>query len=191
MKLGAKIFGILGGVLVLYLLVGLLMPGTWAANQKGVTVASPSTVFPFLNRMDMWQLWAPMPGSGSEFFGPSEGVGAGMRWDDPQYGSGEIQITGSVPNAEVVYSVEVENGALIVQGRFSLTPQASGTLLQWEESGDFGWNPLMGYAARGMGSSQAEAMRVSLERLVRLLEEGQAPGSEPDPPPEQATAAGG
>ena len=181
MKLGAKIFGILGGALVLYLLVGLLMPGTWVARQEAVAPAIPSAVFPYLNQMDLWPSWAPMPESGSELFGPPAGVGAGIRWDDPQYGKGQIQITGSLSNTEVTYTVVVEGGALRIEGKFALTPEKSGTRIEWEEAGDFGWNPLMGYAAKGMGSSQGEAMRISLEQLVLILEKNQGFLSEGDP----------
>ena len=175
MKLGAKIFGALGCVLILYLLVGFLMPGTWTAKHEAFVSSPPSEVFPLLNRMDGWQLWAPMPESGSELFGPREGVGAGIRWADPQYGKGQIRITRSLANTEVAYSVDVEGGALLIAGVFTLTPQGSGTQIKWTEAGDFGWNPLMGYAARGMGPSQTEAMRASMEQLILLLEK--SPGS--------------
>jgi len=180
MKLGAKIFGILGGAFLLYLLVGLLMPGTWVAHQEAVAPATPAVVFPYLSQMDLWQSWAPMPESGSELFGPPTVVGAGIRWDDPQYGRGQIQITGSSPNTEVTYTVEVEGGALRIEGKFLLTQQRSGTRIEWEEVGDFGWSPLMGYAAKGMSASQGEAMRVSLERLILLLGKDQGSPSAKD-----------
>jgi hypothetical protein len=191
-KLGAKIFGILGGSLVLYLLLGLLMPGTWVARQEALVSSPPSAVFPYLNRMDLWQSWAPMPESGSESFGPPEGVDAGIRWDDPQYGRGQIQITGSFPNTEVTYSVEVEGGALRIEGKFALAPEGSGTRIEWEEAGDSGRNPLMGYAARGMSSSQGEAMRISLGRLVLLLEgdRGSPSAGDPETPAHEGTEGG-
>jgi hypothetical protein len=110
-----------------------------------------------------------MPESGTEVSGPREGVGAGLRWDDPRYGKGRLEITESVSNAQVSYTVDVEEGALRIQGVLSLRPEGSGTRLSWQESGDFGWNPLMGYAARGMGRSQGEAMRASLEKLESII----------------------
>jgi hypothetical protein len=110
-----------------------------------------------------------MPESGTEITGPPQGVGAGMRWDDPRYGRGRIEITESRPNSKVSYAVEVEEGTLRIRGILSLRLEGSGTRLTWEESGDFGWNPLMGYAARGMGGSQGEAMRASLEKLALIL----------------------
>jgi hypothetical protein len=169
LKLGAKIFGILGGVLCLYLVVGLLLPGTWEARVEVDLPYLPEQVFPFLNGIDQWQRWMPMPESGAEPFGPREGVGAGLLWDDPRYGRGKIEIAESVPGSRVSYVVEVEEGALLIHGVLELAGNGGRSLLRWEEKGDFGWNPLMGYAARGMGSSQEEAMRSSLEELRRLL----------------------
>lgn len=172
MKLGAKIFGALSGVLLLYLLLGLLLPGTWEAEVDTVLTVPPSTVFPFVNRMDRLVLWNHMPESGSEFLGPTQGVGAGLHWDDPQYGEGRVQILRSEADALVEYEVLVEGGSLRIHGVFSLSPEGGGTRLHWSERGDFGWNPLMGYAARGMAAAQGEAMRSSLEALRTRVGEG-------------------
>jgi hypothetical protein len=100
-----------------------------------------------------------------EAFGPPTGVGAGVRWDDPRYGAGEVRIVGSEEDRMVEYEVIVENGALTIHGSITLEPEGVGTRVRWVEEGDFGWNPLLGYAARGMSSSQAETMRQSLRML--------------------------
>jgi len=172
MKLGARIFGVLSGVFLLYLLVGLLLPGRWEAEGDTVLPVPPSTVFPFVNRMDRFVLWNHMPESGSEFLGPAQGVGAGLHWDDPQYGEGRVQILVSEADQLVEYEVLVEGGSLRIHGAFFLSPEGGGTRLRWSERGDFGWNPLMGYAARGMAAAQSEAMRSSLEVLRTRVGEG-------------------
>ncbi len=166
MKMGTKIFGGFAVVCLGYLLVGLLLPGRWTAREEILLPQPPSEVFPLLNSLLAWEVWTPFPEEGMESYGPQEGTGAGLRWDDPQYGRGEAVITGSTPNREVTYEVRIEGGSLTISGRLTLESGPEGTLLQWVEEGDFGWNPLMGYAARGMASSQGEAMRASLERLM-------------------------
>jgi hypothetical protein len=169
MRLGAKIFGGLSGILLLFLLVGLLLPGSWQAREEILLPATPSSVFPLVNRLSAWKLWTPFPESGLVPFGPPEGVGAGLRWDDPQYGKGEVRIIGSRKDVEVSYQVVVDSGALTIRGALTLEAEGGGTRLRWVEEGDFGWNPLMGYAARGMAASQGEAMKASLGRLTDLL----------------------
>ena len=136
---------------------------------------------PFLNSLQAWESWTPFPEGGLETYGSAEGVGAGVRWNDPQYGEGEAEITRSSLDEEISYLVRIEGGALTVQGRFLLAPIKEGTRLLWEEEGDFGWNPLMGYTARGMAASQGEAMKASLERLraALLAVEPSATGRDP------------
>ena len=170
MKLGARIFGILSGLFILYLLLGLLLPGTWEARVEKVIHAPPERVFPLLNELEAWSRWSPMPQAGTSTFGPPRGPGAGLRWDDPQYGKGEVTIVSSRENQLLEYRVEVEGGALEIRGRLALEPTGEGTRIFWSEAGDFGWNPLLGYAARSMSSSQAEVMAESLETLARIVE---------------------
>ncbi len=176
MRLGAKIFGALAGVLTLYLAIGYFLPGTWKARAEAKLMAPPDAVFPFINSPIRWVQWNAMPESGSSLIGPEEGVGAGLDWNDPRYGSGSFVITSSQPDRIVEYQVLIESGTLKIHGVVTLEAESGGTWIVWEESGDFGRNPLMGYAARGMGDSQREAMAGSLDALAALLKsENRAP----------------
>lgn len=170
MKTAARIFGLLAGLLVLFLLVGILLPGTWEANADIFLRHPPEKVFPFLDTPEAWEEWAAIPAEGTEVYGPHRGVGSGVRWSDPQYGDGQMEISASVRDASVEYAVTVEGGSLLIQGAMVLEPEGDGTRVRWRESGDFGWNPLLGYTARGMKDSQGAALRASLERLGELLE---------------------
>jgi uncharacterized protein YndB with AHSA1/START domain len=176
MRLGAKIFGVLSGLLILFLLVGLWLPGTWKAEVEEVLPAPPSQVFPFLADLDAWPLWSPMPRSGVTPFGPAMGPGAGFRWDDSDYGRGEVRILDVSEDRRVEYQVTVEGGKLEILGVLNLEPAGGGTRICWREEGDFGWNPLMGYAAHGMRDSQGKAMKASLTALARLLRESAGGG---------------
>jgi len=169
MKLGATIFGILAFAALLFLGLGVLLPGTWEAEVAMVLPAPSSEVFPFFNNLEAWADWSPMPAGGAATFGASAGVGAGLRWDDPQYGSGEVRIVESIPDQQVAYEVEIEGGSLEIQGAISLEDSQGETLVRWRESGDFGWNPLLGYTARRMQKSQSRAMEESLKSLARIL----------------------
>ena len=181
MRLGAKIFGTVALVLILFLLLGVFLPGTWEAKANGFFSASPARVFPFLNRPDRWVEWNSMPESGLGFFGPPEGADAGLEWDDPRYGKGRFRILRSLPEEGIDYEVLIEGGALTISGTIKIRPEAGGTRLEWREAGDFGWNPLLGYSARRMGSTQGTAMMASLEKLRALMESEDPPGSWGDP----------
>jgi len=72
-------------------------------------------------------------------------------------------------NVSVAYEVDIEGGSLTIRGRLTLEPEGDGTRIRWVEEGDFGWNPLLGFTARGMASSQGEAMKASLARLAEAV----------------------
>jgi hypothetical protein len=179
MRTGAKVLATLSVLLLLFLLVGLLLPGTWRAEAGAFLKATPKEVFPFIHRLGAWEEWTPFPDTGLEPFGPPEGVGAGVRWDDPSYGKGEARILASRPNEGVEYEVRIEGGKLLIRGRITLQVQVDGTRITWIEEGDFGWNPLLGYTARSMASSQGEAMRASLERLAAAVAGRNPPPTSP------------
>lgn len=169
MRLGAKIFGTLAFLCLLFVGLGLLLPGTWEAEVQMVLPDSPAEVFPFFNDLGAWTAWSPMPEGGASTFGAPEGVGAGLRWNDPRYGSGEVRIVESIPGERVDYEVDIEGGALEIHGSISLESHEDGTLVRWRESGDFGRNPLLGYTARSMRESQGRAMEESLRTLSGIL----------------------
>jgi hypothetical protein len=168
-KLGAKLLGFLAGLLLLYLLVGFLLPGRWEAQAEALLPTTPAGVFPLIQDPMAWSRWSPMPETGAERFGEERGVGAGLRWDDPRYGRGTMEIISAVQDQEVQYRVEVEGGSLQISGTLTLEQVPEGTRVEWRERGDFGWNPLLGYAALGMSRSQGTALKESLERLALLL----------------------
>lgn len=170
MRLGAKIFGTLAVVLIFFLLLGIFLPGTWEAKADGFVEAPPARVFPFLARPNLWAEWNSMPEAGLLFFGPPQGAGAGLEWDDPQYGKGRFELLQSALAERIEYEVLIEGGALSILGTLTLRLEGTGTRVEWTEAGDFGWNPLLGYSARRMGSSQAQAMLASLEKLRALVE---------------------
>jgi uncharacterized protein YndB with AHSA1/START domain len=182
LSIAARILGTLAGLLILLLVVGLLLPGTWEARWEEDLPAAPAEVFPFLDEPHRWTLWMPLPPSGVETFGPEAGQGAGLRWKDSHYGEGEFRIVESEANARVEYEVSLEGGTLRIRGALTLQPDGDEARLLWQEWGDFGWNPLLGYTARGMARGQSRVMAASLENLRVLLEGAPAypegPGAE-------------
>ena len=174
MKVATVVLGTGALVLLLFLGGGILLPGTWRAQASLAIDAEASSVFPYLATPTLWEEWTPPMGDAMELTGPRSGEGAGRRWSDPVYGSGSFRIERSEEPARVEYRVEVEGGAIVVLGVLKLLRQDDATVVQWREEGDFGWNPLLRYAARGMGESQSQQLAESLARLRALVE-----GSDP------------
>ena len=112
-----------------------------------------------------------------------------MTWDHPEWGSGSFEITEARPPSVVRYMVEVEGGAMRTEGVLELTRDGSGTLVAWTESGDFGWNPLMGYWALFMSRAQARELAKSLATLAQLTQADEATGQEEAPADSSSTGA--
>ncbi len=164
-----RIFGSLAGLLILFLMVGLLLPGTWSAEGSVALRVPPREVFPYLNDLARWDAWTPWGDVESTFDGQTAGVGSRRSWDHPNFGSGSITITESVPDRLVRYRVVVGDGALSVEGAFVLETSEAGSTISWSETGDFGWNPLMGYTALTMSKAQSAQLEQGLAALKRLV----------------------
>ena len=164
-SIGVVVLG--GGALVLsaLLLIGFLLPTDWTAEASSRLPAAPSEVYALLDSPEGWQAWTPWPDSGLVRDGPERGVGAELRWDDRELGSGSFRIVEASADRRVGYEVEVAGGSMRTSGTVTLRPEGSGVRVEWGESGDLGRNPLMGYWAFFMSRAQTAELEKGLIRL--------------------------
>lgn len=163
--MAVKFFSFLAVVFISLLAIGLILPGTWEVERSLEMPAVPDQVFAYVNDVALWDAWTDWPEAAAERFGPPSGIGAGRSWNDPEFGDGVFTIVESVAGERVGYRVEVEGGSMITEGTIDLDRLEDGTRVTWRETGDFGWNPILGYVARAMDRLQGREMEVGLERL--------------------------
>ena len=163
--MAVKFFGFLTVVFTSLILIGLILPGTWEVERSLEMPAAPDEVFAHVNDVSRWETWTDWPEAAAERFGPPTGVGAGRSWSDPEFGDGVFTIVESVAGERVRYRVEVEDGSMITEGTIVLDRLLDGTRVTWRETGDFGWNPILGYVARAMERLQGRELEIGLERL--------------------------
>ncbi|MDP2958392.1 MAG: SRPBCC family protein [Longimicrobiales bacterium] len=168
-SVGVRILGSLAGLLALVLAVGFALPGTWSAERSLAVAAPPESLYPLLEAPSSWRKWTAWPDSGLAAEGPERGVGAALRWDDPELGDGRFEIVEAVAPEKVRYRVEVEGGTLRTEGVLTLVREEGGTRVTWREEGDFGWNPLLGYWARFMERVQGRELEKALVRLDSMV----------------------
>ena len=168
-SLGTKVLGGAAALLVLFLLVGYLLPAEWEAGAQAHVEAAPAELFPYVATPEGWRSWTPWPDSGLVRGGPPEGPGASLTWEDIELGSGVFTIVEVESPERVGYTVEVEGGSMRTTGSVTLEPDGAGTLVTWREAGDLGSNPLMGYWARSMGRAQSTELSKGLDRLSALV----------------------
>lgn len=177
MRLLRRIFGAVALLLVAFVAVGLLLPGSWSTRRERSVEVAPDSVYGILTRPRAWRTWMPWPEGGARFQGPGSGTGAAFTWDDPRYGSGRFELTSTEPLRRVEYAVVVEEGAVRIRGTVRIEPIDDGTLIVWSETGDFGWNPLLSYAALTMEDRQGEALDSALAGLARAVGGSSVAGS--------------
>ena len=167
---GVTILGSGAVILISFLFIGILLPGTWTAEASARLPAYPEDVFLHLDSPSDWSQWTIWPDSGVQMIGPSSGAGSGFIWDDPELGTGAFTIV-EVQQAEIVrYQVEMQGGAMHIDGVLELSLEQGDTRILWRESGDLGTNPLMGYWALSMDRVQSAELEKSLDRLFQLLQ---------------------
>ena len=164
----AKVFGIVGGLLVVFMATGFLLPGTWSAEVSVEIDADPEAIYPLLADLGRWSEWTQWAELESTLSDPSSGAGAVRNWDDPQYGSGSVTLIESRPSERVRYRVRIGEGAEVM-GILRVERSPSGSVVTWREEGDFGRNPLMGYVARTMSTSQGRQLTESLDKLKDVV----------------------
>lgn len=157
------------------LLVGALLPGAWWAEAAWTVQAPPERIYPLLAAPERWDEWTPWPGMAFSYDGPSSGVGARRTWDDPGVGAGSFTVVDAEPPSLIRYRVEVDGGEVVTRGAFRLERTDAGTRVSWREEGDFGANPLLGWAALSMRRNHG----AELERRLHDL----ATAAEARPPP--------
>lgn len=163
---------ILGGgaaLLLVVLAVGFLLPADWEASASTRLDAPADTVFALLDAPEGWRAWTTWPDSGIVREGPERGAGAAMSWNDAELGRGRFTIAEAVPGERVSYTVEVGDGAMRTAGTLVLAEDDSGVVVSWEERGDLGRNPLMGYWALFMDEAQTAELQKSLDRLGAVV----------------------
>jgi carbon monoxide dehydrogenase subunit G len=157
------------GLLVVALVVGFLLPGTWEAERSATVSAPPPSVFGWLEDPRRWGPWTALGPGKTTFSGPERGAGATVRWDDPEVGDGVFTLVSTEPEREVRYRVEVQGGSMVTEGTFRIEPAGAGTRVVWTERGDFGNNPLLGYTALGMDRVQGAQMEIALARMAEEM----------------------
>ncbi len=175
LRLAWGVIGLIALALLVFVGVGIALPGTWTVERSRDIDAPVEAVFPLLADLEMWDRWTHWPELQGRSEGTLGGVGASRSWDDPGYGSGVLTLTAIDPNRQVGYEVSVDEGAIEIRGRLTLEPAGRGSRVTWREEGDFGWNPLLAYMALTMDRMQGTEMQKSLDRLEAVVLEADPP----------------
>ena len=170
-----KLLLVLGSLVLAVILGGYLLPAQVKVERHVVVEQTPERVFAILNNMQRFNEWSPWherdPNTRYEFFGPEQGVGAGMRWfsDKPEVGNGAQVIIASRPFEQV--DVELDFGSEgKALGQYRLKPVEGGTQVSWAMHTTFGPNPAERYIGLVLDQLLGPDFEHGLDRLKELAE---------------------
>ncbi len=170
-----KLLLVLGSLVLAVILGGYLLPRQVEVERHVLVKQTPERLFAILNNMRRFNEWSPWhgrdPNTRYEFFGPEQGVGAGMRWfsEKPEVGQGAQVILASRPFEQV--DVELDFGP---EGKalawYRLKPVEGGTRVSWAMRSTFGPNPAERYIGLVLDGLVGPDFEQGLNNLKALAE---------------------
>jgi hypothetical protein len=150
MKILKRIVLAFVGLVVLFLLVGLILPSKYHVQRAVVVQAKPETIFPWINNLKKWPEWSAWTKEKDAtlnytYEGPEEGAGAISRWEGKKMGEGMMRIIESGTNTGAKYDLSFEHGRYRSIAVITFEPQGESTRVIWNNDGDLGGNPISRY----------------------------------------------
>jgi uncharacterized protein YndB with AHSA1/START domain len=135
------------GLVVAVAAIGFALPDSTHVERSVSIARPPAELFAMLNSYRRFNEWSPWHGRDPKtlysYEGPTEGVGAGMRWSSEQsdVGKGRQTIIESVQNQKVGTRLEFEGQGDAI-ATFTLTADSGGTRVVWAFDTEHGMNPI-------------------------------------------------
>ena len=169
-------------LLVLFFVVGFLLPREVRVERSVEIDASPQAVFAMVNdfqQFNRWQPWALIdPSTRYVFEGPDTGAGSRMIWYSahPQVGDGMQEILESLPYSRVRALLDFGTGGM-AYADYLIDAREGGSVLTWTLETDMGGNPVGRYVGLMMDGMIGPSYEQGLSNLKAILESEPAPGS--------------
>ena len=130
---------IVGGVVVLFVGVGSMLPRAFEISRSIVIAAPPEKIHPFLDSFRNWPRWSSFdtadPDIRFDLQEPFCGVGAKRSWKGRRMGDGSQWIVASDPRKGV--SMKLDMTHMEHSFDFAFAPEAGGTRVTWSDRGQF------------------------------------------------------
>ncbi|MES2503707.1 MAG: SRPBCC family protein [Myxococcota bacterium] len=157
-------------LVVIFVVVGMLLPAQWEISQSKVMAASPLKIYRKVANLKKWQEWSPWKdveyGMISTYSGPEEGVGAQWNWVSKDMGNGNLHITKADAAEGIVYQLIMDmNGSTSgLIGEFVFRELNGQTEVTWIDRGE-GINFFERWKGFLIGLMMKKQMAYGLEQL--------------------------
>lgn len=165
---------VVGGLLLLVVVIGFLLPAEWKVERSIVVNAPPAAIHPYIDDMAKWKEWSPFdredPAMTMEISTPSAGVGSWRQWKSEKMGDGRIDVVRS-DAAKGVWMKLTMDGWDSFGIDFLYEPAGEGaTKVTWVDAGRAGANPFHRWMVLGLDSMMGPYFERGLADLKALAE---------------------
>jgi len=164
---------IFGGILVILVVVGLILPGQVEIKREIEINTSTTIIHEYVNNLDNWPKWSPWleldPSIQTNIGDIHEGVGASQSWVGNS-GGGNLTITKSSIDKGVFYDMSFEGDPTIYQAGLSYQTDGNRTLVSWTMTGEMKPIIIGNYFALLMDSLVGDSFVAGLEKLKEISE---------------------
>ncbi len=174
MKILFKLLMGLAVLLVVFLIVGMMLPERLQVERSIVIRADASKVYPYISNFRLFNQWSPWakidPDVKHTYEGPEQGQGAIMHWrsEHTEVGKGSQKIVEAEPNRHIKI-VLAFGGMGKAYANYNLQADQESTTVTWAFDMRFGYNipgRIMGlFIGDQIGASYDKGL-VDLKRLV-------------------------
>ena len=164
-------------VLVLFLIVGMMLPEKLHVERSVKIKATPEKIYVYLasfKKFNRWSPWADIdPKTVYKFVGPESGSGAIMHWksEHPSVGAGSQMII-EAKEFSRVKSVLAMGNLGKAYATFDLKSDGKQTIVTWSFDMNFGFNIPARIVGLGMDEGLGHSYDRGLKRLKEFMETG-------------------
>jgi len=167
------LFG-LASVLIVFFLIGFLLPKDYQVKRSIIINAPPEEIYNNVVDLRAWQQWGVWfkrdPMMQINYEGPDRAIGMRSTWLSESQGNGEMEITELEHNRKVVYSLYFPEMDMASTGKFMLAPMEQGTRVTWIDEGDVGNSPVNRYFALMIDDMIGPDFEMGLQNLKTVVE---------------------
>lgn len=178
-----KLLIIVGILVVVFFLVGFLLPSEYSTYRSIEVNAPKEIVFNQVNNLQNWPKWSPWqaadPSMKVTFGAKTEGAGASYSWTSEEMGNGSLEVEVSNPYQDIRNKLDFQQQGL-AYGVWSFEDASNGSVkVTWGIEGE-ATGPIDRYFVLMMDAMVGPMFEQGLQKLKEVAE------AEPLPQPEAA-----
>jgi|SRR5580700_8114189 hypothetical protein len=177
MKVLKNISIAVGSLLVLFIVVGMLLPSKWEVSRSINIAANKETIYSAVANLHRFIEWSPWTGEEDPslvytYEGPEEGVGAKQNWTSEKMGKGWLEISEADPEKGIIYKLFIDMGRWQnnLEGQMAFEALDNETKVTWTDRGENGANIVKKWMALFMNSMLGKDLEKGLTKLKSLTE---------------------